>query len=1064
MKFKRVEIQGFKSYLDKIDGTFDFTVKEGNPADIVSIYAPNGFGKTSFYDAIDFCMTNNITRYIRDSGLANIHNTDAKELNQKGQKQYILRSKSAPDDLETIVKVFTDGDEYQRKVSSPRSGSKDYSFENKKTEPEERYFRSVMLTQEAVDGFLRELKPESRYERFMEEQLGGDNSLEVTRQQIQLMLSTLKSKLVKLEDEAKDINDKNLMKERNSETNFDSNCLLTTNNFIVELNKQGCNLNLLDDAFNEEKHANLELQINVHKSNINNEVTQFFSQKKYLESHLNSFTTYENHYNEIKKLKTIVDQLSKQEIDIKSYEELSNELQLLQEKRKADELHFKSLLAKEKEFPEFVKNIKLQSNLSKKTKEISVKLSENVSFFENKTAVLNDLEKQKNILFVARKEFNSKKKNATYYYSEIERLEAITEQLNSTAIETEQSELEEKSSDLKSIGLRLKNLMIENSDSFLEHDFINEKISLIVTEYLNIKSKNSELLSKKKDVEARIKKTKLENNSITKLIELGTELISQNQSESCPLCQHKYDSFEVLAESISTNSILSEYQQLLFQELEDCQTSIKLAEGTLEKLRVNFNIEKESHLIVLREQLRQIFEKKQLAKEKLKNLSLYRAELDKLKKITDYKEYEPFVSAVESELNKNYVLISEIEEKLAGVENERRVLTKEHTHLITELTIANNQENKVENFITDYSGFLTELKIANDSFKDHLNEGELKSSISEALKTLNHRFESRNENIKIVKAEVDILKELYSSSFFNHLPVNKEGLKTQKAKNTSQITELNSLLREFFTTVNRFNLGHLLEGDNWGSLKQRFADEVSTYHHKFEQSKAQINALGSLKELSGQVLDYVEFTKSTKRLNEVKQRIVSCESIKQTLIADLRLINDSLKSQIDQYFHVDLINTIYRKIDPHPDFKRITFQCLFSDEGKPKLQVYIENNEGNDTISPTLSFSSAQINVLSLSIFLAKALNVKNGKNDVDCIFIDDPVQSMDSINALGVIDLLRNLSVTHGKQIIISTHDDNFHGLLKQKLPPSLFNSKFLELESFGKVAFHQGQHNLVN
>ena len=24
MKFKRVEIQGFKSYLDKIDGTFDF--------------------------------------------------------------------------------------------------------------------------------------------------------------------------------------------------------------------------------------------------------------------------------------------------------------------------------------------------------------------------------------------------------------------------------------------------------------------------------------------------------------------------------------------------------------------------------------------------------------------------------------------------------------------------------------------------------------------------------------------------------------------------------------------------------------------------------------------------------------------------------------------------------------------------------------------------------------------------------------------------------------------------------------------------------------------------------
>jgi len=1064
MKFKRVEIQAFKSYLDKIDGTFDFTVKEGTPADIVSIYAPNGFGKTSFYDAIDFCMTNNITRYIRDSGLANIHNTDAKELNQKGQKQYILRSKNAPHDLETIVKVFTDGDEYQREVSLPRSGSKDYSFENKKTEPEERYFRSVMLTQEAVDGFLRELKPESRYERFMEEQLGGDNSLEVTRQQIQLMLSTLKSKLVKFEDEAKDINDKNLMKEQNSETNFDSNCLLTTNNFIVELNKQGCNLNLLDDGFNEEKHANLELQINVHKSNINNEVTQFFSRKEYLESHLNSFTIYENHHNEIKKLKEIVAQLSKQEVDIKAYEELSNELQVLQEKKKADELHFNSLLAKEKEFPKFVEKINLQPNLSEKTKEISDRLSENVRFFENKTTVLNDLEKQRNTLFVAREEFNSKRKNATYYYSEIVRLEAIVEQLNSSAIETEQSELEEKASNLKSIGLRLKNLMIENSDSFLEHDFINEKISSIVTEYLNTKSKNSEFLSKKKDVEAKIKKTKLENNSISKLIELGTELISENQSENCPLCQHKHDSFEVLAKSISTNSILSEYQQLLFQELEDCQKSIKLTEGTLEKLRIDFTTEKENYLIVLREQLKQVFEKKQLVKEQFKNLSLYRVELDKLKILTGYKEYKPFMTAIESGFSKNEVLITEIEEKISGVENERSALTKEHTHLTTELTIANNQENEVDNFITDYSAFLTDLKIANDLFKDHFNEQELKSSISEALKTLNHKSEFRNEEVKIVKAKVDTLKELYSPSFFNHLPENKESLKAQKAKNTSKITELNSLLREFFTTVNRFNLGHLLEGDDWVSLKQRFGDEVSTFHHKVEQGKAQVNGLGSLKELSDQVLAYVEFTKSTKRLNELKQRIVSCESIKQTLITDLRLINDSLKSQIDQYFHVDLINTIYRKIDPHPDFKRITFQCLFSDERKPKLQVYVENNEGNDTISPTLSFSSAQINVLSLSIFLAKALNVRNGENDVDCIFIDDPIQSMDSINALGVIDLLRNLSVTHGKQIIISTHDDNFHELLKQKLPPSLFNSKFLELESFGKVAFHEGQHNLVN
>jgi exonuclease SbcC len=206
-------------------------------------------------------------------------------------------------------------------------------------------------------------------------------------------------------------------------------------------------------------------------------------------------------------------------------------------------------------------------------------------------------------------------------------------------------------------------------------------------------------------------------------------------------------------------------------------------------------------------------------------------------------------------------------------------------------------------------------------------------------------------------------------------------------------------------------------------------------------------------------LKYTKFLKSSDERQNFELKIKKYIGLKSVLLTDLRSINKSLESQVNHYFHVDLINTIYNKIDPHPDFKRINFSCFFPDEGRPKLQVHITDDEGSNVVSPTLSFSSAQVNVLSLSIFLANALNTKNADNAVDCIFIDDPVQSMDSINVLGVIDLLRSLSVNLGKQIIISTHDDNFHALLKQKLPEHLFKSKFLELESFGKVAAHTGQ-----
>jgi exonuclease SbcC len=59
----------------------------------------------------------------------------------------------------------------------------------------------------------------------------------------------------------------------------------------------------------------------------------------------------------------------------------------------------------------------------------------------------------------------------------------------------------------------------------------------------------------------------------------------------------------------------------------------------------------------------------------------------------------------------------------------------------------------------------------------------------------------------------------------------------------------------------------------------------------------------------------------------------------------------------------------------------------------------------------------------------------------------------MDSINILSTIDLLRSIVVNHKKQIILSTHDENFHNLLKKKMPSNLFNSKFMELKTFGKV-----------
>lgn len=57
----------------------------------------------------------------------------------------------------------------------------------------------------------------------------------------------------------------------------------------------------------------------------------------------------------------------------------------------------------------------------------------------------------------------------------------------------------------------------------------------------------------------------------------------------------------------------------------------------------------------------------------------------------------------------------------------------------------------------------------------------------------------------------------------------------------------------------------------------------------------------------------------------------------------------------------------------------------------------------------------------------------------------------MDLVNILSTTDLLRSICLRFGKQIIISTHDENFFGLLQRKILAQILGSKFMRLEKFG-------------
>src|SRR5690606_18644681 len=69
-----------------------------------------------------------------------------------------------------------------------------------------------------------------------------------------------------------------------------------------------------------------------------------------------------------------------------------------------------------------------------------------------------------------------------------------------------------------------------------------------------------------------------------------------------------------------------------------------------------------------------------------------------------------------------------------------------------------------------------------------------------------------------------------------------------------------------------------------------------------------------------------------------------------------------LDNRIKNFFHEELINRLYRKIDPHPDFKSVKFKANF-DSDHPRLDVFVENTKNENVLIPNLYFSTAQINI-----------------------------------------------------------------------------------------------------
>lgn len=127
-----------------------------------------------------------------------------------------------------------------------------------------------------------------------------------------------------------------------------------------------------------------------------------------------------------------------------------------------------------------------------------------------------------------------------------------------------------------------------------------------------------------------------------------------------------------------------------------------------------------------------------------------------------------------------------------------------------------------------------------------------------------------------------------------------------------------------------------------------------------------------------------------------------------------------------------LVDDIFARLAPHPVFTALGFEMGVSYRSGV-ADPFVSDPESGATADPLLVFSSSQANVAALTYFLA--LSWASTTKALPFLLLDDPLQSMDDVNALGFSDLCRHIRTR--RQLVVSTHETRLASLLARKLTP---------------------------
>lgn len=1029
LKIKGAEINSFRAFNEKKDLKF-YNDKFNEVSNLVVLYAPNGTGKTSFFDAIEWSMSGKIQRITNNKHVLNIANKE---------KKYILKNKDSDSDFGTVQLNFSDESALLLTTRKLNNRTKtDYAEGTVVTDNTSltksdlnKVIENNLLTHDQIDNFLRFQSSEDRYNALC---VFWDRENITEEYQNLVLLSNEMYRTINLQkEEINDLKEELIDLTMNPEIWIEIDRLRKEYREIVtDVRFEFVESDSLRDIYfesvnmkstNEDKLYKLE-EKNIEVIKITKQIEEYYNQRpsqllecrEIIKGHrmfLDIFTNIEKLEEQIKQ--SIKERKLNQEI-IDRYTfvmEFNPKYKQLKQQMKVNQQRLDEAIDQRKK----LEISEIDIHVSQKEEENNHKtIIEKVNSLRRKGTLLEELEPYLKI----------KKENIR-----------LGKELKS--IESKKLEYEKDLIIKKQLAEKLLSLLHSNEDEFLEKDIpLNSHFNFIKSQYDQmikitkeidifnqlIINRNNELLFIEKI-----------GSNVEQLKKLGYSVVTETSSKVCPVCEHSFSSFEELIDRIhSTTSDFFESANITneIRQLEDSK------KGSLKDLHEIFKEIQES-----------IKERSDIL---VSQISDREAQILKLK--IEHNLIEKNFSENNLLLANKSMIINELgieKENIEEILNEEIKINSQEIEEVQKLS--ENSKTKLldlEKEVSDISNQLNIIELTIKQIRSSIDDIENNNHLKRYIKEMQYLSETDLSNIHLSLERIKINEMKLRNEEKVLLEQKKERLKLTEGKSKLECIEIireqeriETSLKEkqkSFEKLSMYTFGEIVD-ENFDFTK--YTDSMET---EMKRLDSQNEVLIKLSGIANNFMNENEMENKQSKIIEKENQLKNLSKKYRKISGVKKEYLDSIKSNINNTFNLDTVNKIFQMIEPHPEFREISFKIDEENPDKLGLNIMCRKYNNNEE-APILFLSSAQINILSLSIFLAAAIE---NTDKLNTILMDDPVQHLDSLNELSFIDLLRILAFDLDMQIILSTHNQQFFDLCKRKIDNRYYSSSFIELSKF--------------